>query len=124
MDKIKDFFAENRLALLLGLLLLLLICWLHKDNHRNDTIHHDTDRNVVELEKRIESAESRLDGMSKRLEQNQKTIESVGRGISTSTGLAVEIVEGTDRAEKRLESAVGRSEKIQRIIDDIETKNR
>ena len=124
MEQIKSFIAENRLALLLGLLLLLLICWLHHDARRNEPIYNDTDTNVADLEKRIQSAEQRIDGMSKRIEQNQKTIESVERGISTSTGLAIEIEEGTGRAEDRLESAIARTERIKGIIADIEKANR
>ena len=124
MEQIKSFIAENRLALFIGILLLVLICWLHADNHRNDGIHHDTDSTVADLEKRIQSAEQRIDGMSKRIEQNQKTIESVERGISTSTGLAIEIEEGTGRAEDRLESAIARTERIKGIIADIEKANR
>ena len=124
MDKIREFIAENRFALLIGLLLLVLICWLHHDGHRNDGINHDTDGTMADIEKRIQSAEQRIDGMSKRVEQNQKTIESVARGISTSTGLVIEITEGTDRAEKRLESAIGRTERIQAIINEVERTNR
>lgn len=105
-------------------IVLLLFGWLYHDIHRNDGINHDTDGTMADLEKRIQSAEQRLDGMSKRIEQNQKTIESVARGISTSTGLVIEITEGTDRAEKRLESAISRTERIQAIIDGIEAKNK
>ena len=124
MEQIKEFIAENRLALFIGILLLVLICWLHADQHRNDGIRHDTDSTVADLEKRIQSAEQRIDGMSKRIEQNQKTIESVERGISTSTGLAIEIEEGTGRAEDRLDSAIARTERIKGIIADIEKANR
>ena len=124
MEKIKEFLAENRIAILIGLLLLLLICWLHADNHRNDGINHDTDSTVADLEKRIQSAEQRIESMQRRIEQNQKTIESVERGISTSTGLAIEIEEGTGRAEDRLDSAIARTERIKGIIADIEKANR
>ena len=124
MEQIKSFIAENRLALFIGILLLVLICWLHHDNHRNDGIHHDTDSTVADLEKRIQSAEQRIESMQRRIEQNQKTIESVERGISTSTGLAIEIEEGTGRAEDRLNSAIARTERIKGIIADIEKANR
>lgn len=79
---------------------------------------------MADIEKRIESVESRIGTMQGRIEQNQKTIESVARGISTSTGLVAEITEGTDRAEKRLESAISRSQRIQAIIDEIERTNK
>jgi len=124
VDKIKEIIIENRLVIFVGILLLLLICWLHHDNHRNDGIRDNTDSTVADLEKRIESVESRLGTMQDRIEQNQKTIGSVGRGISTSTGLTYEIIEGTGRAEERLESAIGRSERIQEVIADIENANR
>lgn len=124
MEKIKEFIAENRLAILIGFCLLILICWLHHDANRNKPVYNDTDTNVADLEKRIESAEQRLDGMSKRIETAEKTIESVGRGISTSTGLTYQIIEGTGRAEKRLESAIQRSERIQNIIADVEKSDR
>ena len=112
------------LSIIIILVVLVLFGWLYHDIHRNDGINHDTDGTMADLEKRIQSAEQRLDGMSKRIDQNQKTIESVARGISTSTGLVVEITEGTDRAEKRLESAISRTERIQAIIDGIEAKNK
>ena len=112
------------LSIIIGVVVLVLFGWLYHDIHRNDGINHDTDGTMADLEKRIQSAEQRLDGMSKRIDQNQKTIESVARGISTSTGLVIEITEGTDRAEKRLESAISRTERIQAIIDGIEAKNK
>ena len=124
MERIKEFIIENRFVFIVGILLLLLICWLHKDNHRNDGIHQDTDSTVADLEKRIQSAEQRIESMQRRIEQNQKTIESVERGISTSTGLAIEIEEGTGRAEDRLDSAIARTERIKGIIADIEKANR
>ena len=112
------------LSIIIGVVVLVLFGWLYHDIHRNDGINHDTDGTMADLEKRIQSAEQRLNGMSKRIDQNQKTIESVARGISTSTGLVIEITEGTDRAEKRLESAISRTERIQAIIDGIEAKNK
>lgn len=116
--------GRHYLSIIIGVLVLVLFGWLYHDIHRNDGINHDTDGTMADLEKRIQSAEQRLDGMSKRIDANQKTIESVARGISTSTGLVIEITEGTDRAEKRLESAIGRTERIQAIIDGIEAKNK
>ena len=95
MEKIKEFIAENRLAILIGLCLLLLICWLHHDANRNKPVYNDTDTNVADLEKRIQSVEQRIDGMSKRIEVAEKAVESVGRGISTSAGLTYQIIEGT-----------------------------
>ena len=84
MEKIKDFVAENRLALFIGILLLVLICWLHHDNHRNDTDYHNTDTTVADIDKRISSIEQRLDGMSERIEQTQKAVTGISQRISTS----------------------------------------
>ena len=109
---------------ILIVVVLALFGWLYHDHHRNDGINHDTDGTMERIEKRIQSVEQRIDGMSKRIEQNQKTIESIERGISTSTGLVIEIEESTDRAEKRIESAIGRSRRIKSIIDDIERQNK
>ena len=41
MDKIKEFIAENRLALLLGLLLLVAHLLVTRRQPQNDGIHHD-----------------------------------------------------------------------------------
>lgn len=124
MEKIKEFLAENRLAILIGLCLLLLICWLHHDANRNKPIYNDTDKSVERIEERMSAIESRLDTMSDRLTETQKTVERVGVGISRSTGYAIEIDEGIGRTESRLDNAVKRSERIQSLIADIERTNK
>ena len=124
MEKIKEFLAENRLILVIGLCLLLLICWLHYDANRNKPIYNDTDKSVERIEERMSAIESRLDTMSDRLKETQKTVERVGIGISRSTGYAIEIDEGIGRTESRLDEAVQRSERIQNIIADIEKSDR
>ena len=124
MDKIKEFIAENRLALLLGLLLLLLICWLHADNHRNDGIHHDTDSTVADIDKRIQSIEGRLDSMQTRLDDNQKAVSRIAEGIGRSREKAEIVAGGIDQAEGRLDSAIQRSERIEDLIREIEKANR
>ena len=124
MEKIKEFIAENRLILVIGFCLLLLICWLHHDARRNEPIYNDTDKSVERIEERMSAIESRLDTMSDRLEKTQKTVERVGIGISRSTGYAIEIDEGIGRAESRLDNAVQRSERIQNLIADIEKSDR
>ena len=123
MEKIKEFIAENRLAILIGFLLLILICWLHHDASRNKPIYNDTDKSVERIEERMSAIESRIDTMSDRLTETQKTVERVGIGISRSTGYAIEIDEGIGRTESRLDNAVKRSERIQNLISDIETAN-
>ena len=123
MEKIKEFVAENRLILVIGLCLLLLICWLHHDANRNKPVYNDTDKSMERIEERMSAIESRLDTMSDRLTETQKTVERVGIGISRSTGYAIEIDEGIGRTESRLDNAVKRSERIQNLISDIETAN-
>lgn len=124
MEKIKEFIAENRLAILIGFCLLLLICWLHHDANRNKPVYNDTDKSMERIEERMSAIESRLDTMSDRLTETQKTVERVGIGISRSTGYAIEINEGIGRTESRLDNAVKRSERIQNIIADIERTNK
>ena len=124
MEKIKEFIAENRLILVIGLCLLLLIGWLHHDANRNKPIYNDTDKSMERIEERMSAIESRLDTMSDRLTETQKTVERVGIGISRSTGYAIEIDEGIGRTESRLDNAVKRSERIQSLISDIERTNK
>ena len=124
MEKIKEFLAENRLILFIGLCLLLLICWLHHDANRNKPIYNDTDKSVERIEERMSAIESRLDTMSDRLTETQKTVERVGIGISRSTGYAIEIDEGIGRTEIRLDNAIQRSERIQNLISDVEKSDR
>ena len=124
MEKIKEFIAENRLILVIGFCLLLLICWLHHDANRNKPVYNDTDKSVERIEERMSAIESRIDTMSDRLTETQKTVERVGIGISRSTGYAIEIDEGIGRTESRLDNAVKRSERIQSIISDIERTNK
>ena len=124
MDKIKEFIAENRLSLLLGLLLLLLICWLHADQHRNDGIHQDTDSTVADIDKRIQSIEGRLDSMQTRLDENQKAVSRIAEGIGRSREKAEIVAGGIDQAEGRLDSAIKRSERIEDLIREIEKANR
>ena len=124
MEKINEFLAENRLAILIGLCLFLLICWLHHDANRNKPVYNDTDKSMERIEERMSAIESRIDTMSDRLTETQKTVERVGIGISRSTGYAIEIDEGIGRTESRLDNAVKRSERIQSLISDIEKTNK
>ena len=124
MEQIKSFIAENRLALFIGILLLILICWLHADNKRNDGIHQDTDSTVADIDKRIQSIEGRLDSMSQRLDENQKAVSRIAEGIGRSREKAEIVAGGIDQAEGRLDSAIQRSERIEDIIREIEKANR
>ena len=124
MEKIREFIAENLLAILIGFCLLLLICWLHHDANRNKPVYNDTDKSMERIEERMSAIEQRIDTMSDRLTETQKTVERVGIGISRSTGYAIEINEGIGRTESRLDNAVKRSERIQSLIADIERTNK
>ena len=124
MEKIKEFIADNYIVFVIGLLLLLLIYWLHHDANRNKPVYDNTDNTVAELNQRISSLEQRLDTMSERLEATQKTVNGIAVGITRSTGYAIEVNEGIGRAEERLESAIQRSERIKDIIEEIERTNK
>ena len=124
MEKIKEFLAENRLILVIGFCLLLLICWLHADKHRNDGIRDNTDSTVADIDKRIQSIEGRLDSMQTRLDENQKAVSRIADGIGKSREKAEIVAGGIDQAEGRLDSAIQRSQRIEELIREIEKANR
>ena len=124
MERINEFLAENRVAFLVGILLLVLVCWLHKDNRRNDGVYNDTNNAVADLERRIDRIEQRVDSVSARLDQAEKTNTELGGRIESSTAIAKEVATGIDGLQDRLDSAVQRSGRIANIIADIEAKNR
>ena len=124
MEQIKSFIAENRLSLFIGILLLLLICWLHTDQHRNDGIRDNTDSTVADIDKRIQSIEGRLDSMQTRLDENQKAVSRIAEGIGRSREKAEIVAGGIDKAEGRLDDAIKRSERIEDIIAEIERANK
>ena len=127
LQEIKEFYDENK-SYCITCLIVMVVCiaglWLVYDAHRNDTINNNTDATVEQLEKRIDAVESGLDRVQKRNDEAKKTVESAGRGISTSTGLTYQIIEDAGRAEKRLDSALERSVRIEGIIREIENSNR
>lgn len=124
MERINEFLAENRITFLVGILLLVLVCWLHKDNRRNDGVYNDTNNAVADLERRIDRIEQRVDSVSARLDQAEKTNTELGGRIESSTAIAKEVATGIDGLQDRLDSAVQRSGRIANIIADIEAKNR
>ena len=124
MEKIKEFIAENLPAILIGLCLLLLICWLHADQHRNDGIRDNTDSTMADIDKRVQSIEGRLDSMQDRLDENQKAVSRIAEGIGRSREKAEIVAGGIDQAEGRLDSAIQRSERIEDLIREIEKANR
>ena len=124
MERINEFLAENRITFLVGILLLVLVCWLHKDNRRNDGVYNDTNNAVADLERRIDRIEQRVDSVSARLDQAEKTNTELGGRIESSTAIAKEVATGVDGLQDRLDSAVQRSGRIANIIADIEAKNR
>ena len=124
MERINEFLAENRITFLVGILLLILVCWLHKDNRRNDGVYNDTNNAVADLERRIDRIEQRVDSVSARLDQAEKTNTELGGRIESSTAIAKEVATGIDGLQDRLDDAVQRSGRIANIIADIEAKNR
>ena len=124
MEKIKEFLAENRLAILIGLLLLLLICWLHHDANRNKPVYNDTDGSLERLEKRLDDIGQRVDSLQKRNEQNQKAIERTIITVERGRENAVTVTEGIGEAERRLDSAIQASGRIKNRIEDVERTNK
>ena len=124
MEKIKEFVAENRLILVIGLCLLLLICWLHHDARRNEPIYNDTDKSMERIEERMSAIESRIDTMSDRLEKAEKTVSGTIVTIRESRENAVTVADGISGTESRLNDAVQRSGRIQNLISDIERSDR
>ena len=124
MERINEFLAENRITFLVGILLLILVIWLHKDNRRNDGVYNDTNNAVADIERRIDRIEQRVDSVSARLDEAEKTNTELGGRIESSTAIAKEVATGIDGLQDRLDSAVQRSGRIANIIADIEAKNR
>ena len=124
MERIKNFIIENRVAIIVGICILLFAGWLYKDHHRNDGVYHDTDSNLVDIDKRIQSIEGRLDSMSNRLDENQKAVNRIAEGIGRSRENAEIVAGGIDQAEGRLDSAIQRSQRIEEIIAEIERTNK
>ena len=124
MERINEFLAENRITFLVGILLLVLVCWLHKDNRRNEPVYEDTNATVADLERRIDRIEQRVDSVSARLDEAEKTNTELGGRIESSTAIAKEVATGIDGLQDRLDSAVQRSGRIANIIADIEAANK
>lgn len=127
LQEIKDFYDENK-SYCITCFIVMVACiaglWFVYDYYRNEPVYNNTDATVEQLEKRIDAVESGLDRVQKRNDEAKKTVESAGRGISTSTGLTYQIIEDAGRAEKRLDSAIERSVRIEGIIREIENSNR
>ena len=120
MDKINEFLAENRITFLVGILLLVLVCWLHKDNRRNEPVYEDTNATVGRIEERMSAIEQRIDTMSNRLEKAEKTVSGTIVTIRESRENAVTVADGISGTEARLNNAIQRSGRIQNLINDIE----
>ena len=120
MDKIKEFVIENRFVLFISVLLLLLICWVYHDFHRNDGINHNTDTDMADLDRRMQSIESRLNSLSDRIDKAQETISGTLERVERSRENAEKVAGGINAIETRLDSAIQRSGRIQNIIDKIE----
>jgi methyl-accepting chemotaxis protein len=123
VERINEFLAENRITFLVGILLLILVIWLHKDNRRNDGVYNDTNSTVERIEERMSNIEQRIDTMSNRLEKAEKTVSGTIVTIRDSRENAVTVADGISGTESRLNDAVQRSGRIQNLISDIETAN-
>ena len=124
MERINEFLAENRITFLVGILLLVLVCWLHKDNRRNEPVYEDTNATVGRIEERMSAIEQRIDTMSYRLEKAEKTVSGTIVTIRESRENAVTVADGISGTESRLNDAVQRSGRIQNLISDIERSDR
>lgn len=123
MGKIKGFIAENRLAILIGLL-LLLICWLHHDANRNKPIYNDTDGSLERIEKRLDDIGQRVDILQKRNAENKETVIRITETVERSRENAETVAGGITEAERRLDSAIQSSGRIKNRIEDIERTNK
>ena len=124
MEKIKEFIAENQLAILIGLLLLLLICWLHHDANRNKPIYNDTDGSLERIEKRLDDIGQRVDILQKRNAENKETVIRITETVERSRENAETVAGGITEAERRLDSAIQASGRIKNRIEDIERTNK
>lgn len=124
MERINEFLAENRVAFLVGVLLLVLVCWLHKDTRRNEPVYEDTNATVGRIEERMSAIEQRIDSMSDRLAKAEKTVSGTIVTIRESRENAVTVADGISGTESRLNDAVQRSGRIQNLISDIEAANK
>ena len=123
MERINEFLAENRVAFLVGVLLLVLVCWLYKDTRRNEPVYEDTNATVGRIEERIGTIEQRIDGLQSRIDKAEKTIGGTIVTIRDSRENAVTVADGIGRAEERLDSIIQRQGRIENIIADIEAAN-
>ena len=123
MERINEFLAEIRITFLVGILLLVLVCWLHKDNRRNERVYEDTNATVGRIEERIGSIEQRIDSLQNRVDKAEKTVSGTIVTIRDSRENAVKVADGIGRAEERLDAIIQRSGRIQNLISDIEAAN-
>ena len=124
MEKIREFLAENRLAILIGLLLLILICWLHHDANRNKPVYNDTDGSLERIEKRLDDIGQRVDILQKRNAENKETVIRITETVERSRENAETVTGGITEAERRLDSAIQASGRIKNRIEDIERTNK
>jgi septal ring factor EnvC (AmiA/AmiB activator) len=124
VERINEFLAENRVAFLVGFLLLVLVCWLHKDNRRNEPVYEDTNATVGRIEERIGNIEQRIDSLQNRVDKAEKTVSGTIVTIRESRENAVTVADGISEAERRLDAIIQRQGRIENILADIETANR
>ena len=121
------FYQENKsycIAFAVIVVLCLAGAWLVHDHFRNEPVYHDTDNTMADIEERVRRIESRVDSLSARLDKAEKTATDLGGRIESSTNLAKEVGAGIDGVEKRIDSAIQRSGRIENLIADIEREHR
>ncbi len=122
-----EFYKQNRDFIIPYVIITVLLvagAWLVRDYHRNESVYHNTDTAMEDLNYRIERVEQRIAAMQNRLEQTQKTVTGISERVSESRGYAEEIAGGIESAENRLDAAIQRSGRIQNLITEIENANR
>ena len=122
-----EFYQKNRSYCICTIILIVLClagAWLYHDYTRNDTDYHNTDTTMADVDKRISDIADRLDTMQKRLDETQKTVNGVAERVERSRENAETVAGGIVEAERRLDEAIARSQRIESIIKDIERTNK
>lgn len=126
MDGFKEMYQENRTYIITYFVLAILsICclWLLHDYYRNQPVYQDTDNSVERLESKLSDIEQRIDSLQKGIAENQKAVQRITDTVERGRENAETVAGGITEAERRLDSAIQASGRIQNIIDDVEKAN-
>jgi peptidoglycan hydrolase CwlO-like protein len=125
--EIKDCYEQNKsycIAFLIVVVIVIAGVWLVCDYSRNKPVYNNTDNAVADIEKRVGNIEQRIDSLSDRLTKAEKTVGGTIVTIRESRENATAVADGISGVEKRLDSAIQRSGRIENLIGDIENANR